>query len=48
MKVVGTSMMVISGVALGMAAGAYLAMSKPCVRKIYRYGKRAAKQMLNM
>ncbi len=48
MKIIGTSMAIIVGVTASMAAGAYLAMTKPCVRKIYRYGKRAAKQMMNM
>lgn len=48
MKMMGTSLMIVTGVAAGMVAGAYLTMSKPCVRRIYRYGKRAAKQMFNM
>jgi len=48
MKLVSTGIMVVTGVAAGMVAGAYLSMSKPCVRRIYRYGKRAAKQMFNM
>lgn len=48
MKMVGTGLMVATGVAAGMVAGAYLTMSKPCVRRIYRYGRRAAKQMFNM
>ena len=48
MKAIGTGVMVAAGMAAGVVAGGYLAMNKPCVRKIYRYGKRAAKQMLNM
>lgn len=48
MKVIGTGVAIAVGAAAAMAAGAYLAMSKPCVRKIYRYGKRYAKKMLNM
>jgi hypothetical protein len=48
MKMMGTGIAVAAGVAAGMVTGAYLAMSKPCVRRIYRYGKRAAKQMFNM
>lgn len=44
----GVSLMVASGIAAGMIAGAYLVMNKPCARKIYRYGKRYAKKMLNM
>ncbi len=48
MKMVGTSVMVATGIMAGMVAGAYLTMSKPCVRRVYRYGKRVAKQMLNM
>ena len=48
MKTLGTTLMVVSGVTAGMVAGAYLAMSKPCVRKIYRYGKHYAKKMMNL
>jgi hypothetical protein len=48
MKMLGTGVMVATGVAAGIVTGAYLAMSKPCVRRIYRYGKRAAKHMFNM
>ena len=48
MKVIGTGVMIAVGTAAAMAAGAYLAMNKPCVRKIYRYGKRYAKKMLNI
>ncbi len=48
MKMVSTGIVVATGIAAGMIAGAYLTMSKPCVRRVYRYGKRAAKQMFNM
>ena len=48
MKMMTTGVMVATGIAAGMVAGAYLTMSKPCVRRIYRYGKRATKKMFNM
>lgn len=48
MKMIGTSLAVVAGVAVGMVAGAYLAMDKPCVRRIYRYGKRYARKMLDI
>lgn len=48
MKMLSTGIVVATGVMAGMVAGAYLTMSKPCVRRIYRYGRRAAKQMFNM
>ena len=48
MKMIGASLAVVAGVTVGMVAGAYLAMDKPCVRRIYRYGKRYAKKMLDI
>ncbi len=48
MKAMGTSLAIVAGVAAGMIAGAYLVMDKPCMRKIYRYGKRYAKKILDM
>ncbi len=48
MKAVATGAAVVASMAVGMAAGAYLVMSKPCMRKIYRIGKRKAMKMLNM
>ena len=48
MKMVGTGLVVATGIAAGMLAGAYLTMNNPSVRRVYRYGKRAAKQMFNM
>ena len=46
MKFLGTSLMVTAGVAAGLIAGAHLTMNKPCVRRIYRYGKRYIKKMI--
>lgn len=48
MKAMGTSLAIAAGITAGMIAGAYLVMDKPCMRKIYRYGKRYAKKMLDM
>lgn len=48
MKALGTGMMILSGAVLGMAAGAYLVMNNHNARKIYRCGKRYAKQLLKM
>ncbi len=48
MKAFGTGVMVAAGMAAGMVAGAYLVMNNQCARKLYRMGKRTAKQMLNM
>ena len=48
MKMLGCSVALMAGATVGMVAGAYLVMNKPCVRKMYRYGYRKAKKMLNM
>ncbi len=48
MKILGTGIAVVIGATVAMTAGAYLVMNKPCVRKIYRKGRRYAKKMLNM
>lgn len=48
MKTMGTSLAIAVGVMAGMVAGAYLVMDKPCMRKVYRFGKRYAKKMLDM
>lgn len=46
MKALGVTMAMMLTTAAGMAAGAYLVMNNQCARKVYRMGKRAAKQML--
>jgi len=46
MKAIGTGMCIAAGALAGMVAGAYLVMSKPCVRRVYKLGKHTAKKML--
>ena len=48
MKAMGTGLMVAAGIAAGMAVGGYFALSKPCIRRMYRYGKRATRKMIKM